>query len=102
VVEPRDTIAAAARFRTFATALPAIPLLVGEPRCGCARSAASPDMARLSSLRELTEAFYEVHEEIDEIGEVGGPCRCPRWRSDAEFVRLEGGPEGPFKLVLDR
>ncbi|MBT9554398.1 MAG: glycosyltransferase family 39 protein [Myxococcales bacterium] len=102
IVEPRDTIAAAARFRTFATELSAIPLLVGEPRCGCARVAAAPDMTLLSSLRELTKAFYEVHEEIDEIGDVGGPCRCPRWRIDAEFVRLEGGPGGPFRAVLDR
>ncbi len=102
VVEPRDTIAAAARFRAFSTPLSAVPLLVGEPRCGCARVATAPDMAQLPSLRSLSEAFYAVHEDIESIPEVGGACLCPRWRADAEFVRFDGEEEGPFRVVLDR
>ncbi len=107
-VEPRDTIAAALRYGPWADPeLPRVPVLVGEPRCGCAMPPPPPVPAaeatgRTSRIRAFSEAFYSVHASASAILPVGGECRCPRWRADARFVRLVGPEAGPFTLVPDR
>lgn len=92
LVEPLDPIAALAVYRRLVDpSLPSVPLLVGEPRCGCARLPRDPDLSRIDTLQQLSGHVFAEHFDEADIVDVGEDCACRRWRADAVWLRWEGG-----------
>ena len=88
VVEPLDPLAALILFNGAVDPdWRGVPVLVGEPRCGCA---AMPVAASVpgETMRELTARFFAPLR-IDPV-DPGAPCTCKRWRADAEWRFFDG------------
>lgn len=96
VIEPLDPVAAALLYRPLAVPdARTAPLLIGEPRCGCAQPLPNTDFSDLPTLRALTERVFALHIDIEGIAEVGADCLCPRWRADAMWWSFDGEKFGP-------
>lgn len=102
LVQPNDTISTTFQYRRWVEPdAPVVPILVGEPRCGCATAGAVMDARDARTVRAMTEAFFVRHRVSGGRTPEGASCRCKRWRTDATFFRLEGPAAGPFRLVPD-
>ncbi len=97
LVQPLDAVAPMLRFRKVVTPDAAsLPLLIGEPRCGCAAMPATFDTAALPTLRKVAARFQASHMGEEDIVEPGAECGCTKWREDAVWYRLKEG-----RLVAD-
>ncbi len=63
-----------------------LPVLVGEPRCGCVALPIDYDIASVPRLRDVWHAVNDplVFEPVEE----GESCRCKPWRTDAAYRLL--------------
>ena len=84
LVEPMDPIASVLVYRKLVDpSAKTLPLLVGEPRCGCTRLPLSSDLQSIPSIRALSTFVFSRQYTEAEIPETGDPCACTRWRQDA-------------------
>jgi hypothetical protein len=65
-----------------------LPVLVGEPRCGCVMQPVATDPAEQPSPRAVANAIM-ARLRITAVDE-GDPCTCTKWRDDAEYLTFDG------------
>ena len=82
-----------------ADAGPGLPVLIGEPRCGCVRLPILRDAASFPTVRALGDAMLRSIHVVPTA--AGTPCACTPWRHDPQYLLFDGTrlrPEGapPF------
>jgi hypothetical protein len=86
-VQPQD--AAAVFFlnrRILEPTTVGLPVLIGEPRCGCVALPIDYDVAGLARLRDVWQVINTPL--VFEPASAGEPCRCAPWRMDATYLRF--------------
>jgi hypothetical protein len=96
--EPQDPVVSLLLYRSQLNPEAAgLPVLVGEPRCGCVQEAIKRDPASVETPREVARQILRPLSQ--EPAETGSACGCERWRPDARYYSFDGSrflPDAPL------